>query len=75
MSKLKEALQSVHVKLFIMLSVIILLIILFLILVNNIVFGAFYLYSKTQSLNIVDEVINDYNKSGSKVDIDSELRK
>ena len=43
MSKLKEALKSVKVKLFLMLSLIILLIILFLILVNNFVFGEFYL--------------------------------
>lgn len=75
MSKLKEALKSVKVKLFLMLSLIILLIILFLILVNNFVFGEFYLYSKTQSLKNVYEVINDYYNSGANIDIDSELEK
>lgn len=75
MSKLKEALKSVKVKLFLMLSLIILLIILFLILVNNFVFGEFYLYSKTQSLKSVYEVINDYYNSGENIDIDSELEK
>ena len=75
MSKLKEALKSVKVKLFLMLSLIILLIILFLILVNNFVFGEFYLYSKTQSLKNVYEIINDYYNSGANIDIDSELEK
>ena len=75
MSKIKEALKSVKVKLFLMLSLIILLIILFLILVNNFVFGEFYLYSKTQSLKSVYEVINDYYNSGANIDIDSELEK
>ncbi len=75
MSKLKEALKSVKVKLFLMLSLIILLIILFLILVNNFVFGEFYLYSKTQSLKSVYEVINNYYNSGANIDIDSELEK
>lgn len=75
MSKLKDALKSVKVKLFLMLSLIILLIILFLILVNNFVFGEFYLYSKTQSLKSVYEVINDYYNSGANIDIDSELEK
>ena len=75
MSKLKDALKSVKVKLFLMLSLIILLIILFLILVNNFVFGEFYLYSKTQSLKNVYEIINDYYNSGANIDIDSELEK
>ena len=39
MEKIKNALKSVRVKLFLMLSLIILLIIVFLILVNNFVFG------------------------------------
>ena len=50
MEKLKDTLKSVRVKLFITLSLVILLIILFLILVNNFVFGQFYLYSKTKAL-------------------------
>ena len=48
--KIKQALKSVRVRLFITLSVVILLIILFLILVNNFVFGQFYLFSKKRAL-------------------------
>lgn len=50
--KIKNALKSVRVKLFITLSMVILLIILFLIIVNNFVFGQFFLYSKINDLKI-----------------------
>ena len=76
MEKIKNALKSVRVKLFLMLSLIILLIILFLILVNNFVFGQFYLYSKTEDLKEVYEVINNYyKKEPTNIDINSELEK
>ena len=75
MEKIKNALKSVRVKLFLMLSLIILLIILFLILVNNFVFGQFYLYSKTKDLKEVYEVINDYYNEPVDIDINSELEK
>ena len=61
--QVKEALKSIRVKLFMTLSLIILLIILFLILVNNFVFGQFYLYSKTRGLKEVYGIINDYYNS------------
>ena len=75
MGKIKNALKSVRVKLFLMLSLVILLIILFLILVNNFVFGQFYLYSKTKDLKDVYTVINDYYNNPTNIDIDSELEK
>lgn len=58
--KIKEALKSVRVKLFITLSLVILLIIMFLILVNNFVFGQFYLYSKKESLKEVYRTVNEF---------------
>ena len=75
MEKIKNALKSVRVKLFLMLSLIVLLIILFLILVNNFVFGQFYLYSKTNDLKEVYKVINEYYNEPTDIDINSELEK
>ena len=75
MEKIRKALKSVRVKLFLMLSIIIILIILFLILVNNLVLGQFYMYSKTQDLKEVYLIINDYYNKPSKIDINSELEK
>ena len=75
MEKIKKALKSVRVKLFLMLSLIVLLIIAFLILVNNFVFGQFYLYSKTKDLKEVYEVINNYYNHPIDIDINSELEK
>ena len=73
--KIRKALKSVRVKLFLMLSLIVLLIIAFLILVNNFVFGQFYLYSKTKDLKEVYGVINDYYNNPTDIDINSELEK
>ena len=75
MNKIKNALKSVRVKLFLMLSLVILLIILFLILLNNFVFGQFYLYSKTKDLKEVYETINNYYNEPTNIDINSELKK
>ena len=75
LKKIRNALKSVRVKLFLMLSLIVLLIIAFLILVNNFVFGQFYLYSKTKDLKEVYEVINDYYNNPTDIDINSELEK
>ena len=75
MKKIKNALKSVRVKLFLMLSLVILLIILFLILLNNFVFGQFYLYSKTKDLKEVYETINNYYNEPTNIDINSELKK
>ena len=66
MKKIKNALKSVRVKLFMTLSLVILAIILFLIVVNNVVFGRFYLYNKTQALKSVYEVVNNYYKNNEK---------
>lgn len=73
--QVKEALKSIRVKLFMTLSLIILLIILFLILVNNFVFGQFYLYSKTRGLKEVYGIINDYYNSDEQGNIGSQLEK
>ena len=72
MERIKKALKSVRVKLFLMLSIIIILIILFLILVNNLVLGQFYMYSKTQDLKEVYLIINDYYNKPLKIDINAE---
>lgn len=71
--QIKEALKSVRVKLFITLSLVILLIILFLILVNNFVFGQFYLYSKTKSLKDVYISVNNFYNNSVDGDIESQL--
>lgn len=73
--KIKNALKSVRVKLFITLSMVILLIILFLIIVNNFVFGQFFLYSKTMTLKSVYTTVNNYYNNLSNIDIESELEK
>ena len=75
MEKIRNALKSVRVKLFLMVSLIIILIILFLILLNNFVFEQFYLYSKTKDLKNVYSLINNYYNNPSNIDIDSELNK
>ncbi len=75
LKKMKKALKSVRVKLFLMVSLVILLIIVFLILVNNFVFGQFYLYSKTTDLKEAYETINEYYKDSTNLDIDSELER
>ena len=73
--KIKNALKSVRVKLFITLSLVILLIILFLIIVNNFVFGQFYLYSKTKALKYAYGVINNYYNHEQNVDIEVQLER
>lgn len=75
MEKFKDALKSVRVKLFMTLSLVILLIILFLILVNNFVFGQFYLYSKTKTLKSVYEVVNNYYNNLQDIDLETQLER
>lgn len=75
MDKLKNALKSVRVKLFMTLSLVILLIILFLILVNNFVFGQFYLYNKTKALKSVYEIVNNYYNNFQDIDLETQLEK
>ena len=69
-TEFKNAIKSIRVKLFITLSLVILLIIAFLILVNNFVFGQFYLYSKRQSLKSVYEIVNNYYNNPQDIDIE-----
>ena len=75
MGKIRNALKSVRIKLFLMVSLIIILLIVFLILLNNLVFGQFYLYSKTNDLKDVYKLINNYYNHPSDIDINSELEK
>ncbi len=75
MEKFKNAFKSVRVKLFMTLSLVILLIILFLILVNNFVFGQFYIYSKTKALKSVYEVVNNYYNNSQNIDLETQLEK
>ncbi len=75
MKKFKNALKSVRVRLFITLSFVILLIILFLILVNNFVFGQFYLYSKTKALKEAYEIVNNYYKDSQNINLEEQLEK
>lgn len=75
MKKIRKALKSVRVRLFMILSLSILLIIIFLILVNNLVFGRFYLYNKRQALKQVYQKVNDYYNNYQEIDIETELEK
>ncbi len=75
MGKLKNALKSVRVKLFMTLSAIILLIIAFLILVNNMVFGQYVLYNKTKALKSTYERINNYYNEPQNTDLETQLEK
>ena len=75
MNKIQNPLKSVRVKLFITLSAVILLIITFLILVNNFVFGQFYIYSKTQALKTVYETVNNFYNNEQIGDLELLLEK
>lgn len=68
--------KSIRNKLFISLCIIVLLIISFLIILNNIVLGRFYLYSKKENLKNAYKIINDlYNSGNDQNNIDAELDK
>ena len=73
MTKKKNPFISVRIKLFLTISLVILGIITFLILVNNFVFGKFYLYSKRQVLKSVYTTVNDYYNNCEEGDLSSEL--
>jgi len=75
MKRFKNAVKSVRVRLFLTLSVVILAIILFLVLVNNFVFGQFYLYNKTQALKSVYEIVNNYYNDYKNIDLELQLEK
>lgn len=75
MKKIKNALNSVRIKLFITLSVVILMIIMFLILVNNFIFGEFYIYQKRQALKSVYEIVNNHYNGLTQTDLETQLEK
>ena len=75
MSKKLNPFKSVRVRLFLVLSLIIIGIIIFLILVNNFVFGQFYLYSKRNALKSVYITVNDYYNNNEQGDLSNELEK
>ena len=75
MSKKINPFKSVRVKLFLTLSLIIIGIIIFLVLVNNFVFGQFYLYSKQSALKSVYETVNNYYNNGEIGDLSNELER
>ncbi len=75
MNKIKDACKSVRIRLFLTLSLVILLIIIFLILVNNFVFGQFYIYSKTKALKSVYETVNEYYSISKQEEIELDLEK
>lgn len=68
-------LESVRVKLFVTISTIILLIIVFLVIVNNLVLGQFYIYSKRQALKSVYETVNEYYQNSQNGDLETQLEK
>ena len=68
MKRRRNPFNSVRGKLFMTLSIVILSIILFLIIVNNFVFGQFFLYSKTKALISVYGIVNDYYIKGQALD-------
>ncbi len=57
------------------LSLVILLIIVFLIVVNNFVFGQFYLYNKTKALKSVYEIVNNYYNMEQDIDLETQLER
>ena len=68
--------KSIRTKLFLTLCVIVILIVISLIVLNNFVFGKFYLYNKKESLKNAFKTINTYyNNSVSQDDINTELEK
>ena len=75
MNKLKNAFKSVRIKLFLTVSLVILMIITFLILVNNFIFGQFYIYSKTKALKSVYETVNNYYSNSQDGDLEMILEK
>ena len=75
MKKLKNAFKSVRIKLFLTVSLVILMIITFLILVNNFIFGQFYIYSKTKALKSVYETVNNYYSNSQDGDLEMILEK
>lgn len=71
-----QKIKSVRTKLFLTLTITVIVIILLLIILNSVVLGSFYLYSKRQDLLKVYNTINSYyNAEETEIDLELELEK
>ena len=76
MEKMKEKFKSVRVRLFFSLCIVVVVIVMFLIIINNVVLETFYLVSKTKSVKVAYDKINDYyNNRQNYIDIEDELNR
>ena len=74
--KLKNNFKSVRFKLFLTLCVVIAIIVLCLVAINSIVLESFYLYSKTRTVKLVYQKINNYyNSNKNNINIEEELKR
>lgn len=73
---MKEKFKSVRVRLFFSLCIVVVVIVMFLIIINNVVLETFYLVSKTKSVKVAYDKINDYyNNRQNYIDIEDELNR
>lgn len=76
MKKPNLKLNSVRIRLFLILGLAVILIILFLIILNNVILETFYIYSKRNTLISVYKTVNSfYNEQNKNVNIEEELSK
>ena len=76
MGKLKEKIKSVRFRLFIVLCIVIMFLVICLVVINSLVLGNFYMYSKTNTIKEVYTMINDYYTAPSlTVNLEEELKK
>ena len=75
MSRIREKLKSVRFKLFLIMCIVIIFIVCCLIIINSIVLGSFYAYSKVVTVRNVYNKINDYYANvNSNMNLEEELR-
>lgn len=76
MNKLKEKLKSVRFRLFMILCIIVTLLVIGLVIINSLVLGNFYMYSKTNTIKEVYNKINNYYlEPNLKTNLENELKK
>ena len=76
MEKQKKHFQSVRFKLFLTMCVTITIIVLCLVIINSVVLGSFYMYSKTRTVrNVYNRINAFYNNNGNDNSIEDELRR
>ena len=76
MEKIKKSLNSLQVKLFLTLSIVVLIIIFSLILVNNIILESFFIYNKKETLKgLYKELNNYYNEQRNQTQLEEDLNK